>query len=219
MAAQSTLGEPSSRKEMILAAAAEIIAERGFARTTVRDIGKRIGMLSGSLYHYFDSKEAIADELLNRFWVKILTSYTEIAESGEPPREVLRQLIVHANQAMADHPAEIQLLQSDWRQLAEFKSFREIRKSSTKVSEIWVKVMGEGVAAGEFRDDVNLQLAYRTIMGSIQSLSTWYDPKGALSRKEIAEEQASLFLNGLGSASGATSRATSGTKTRSKARA
>src|SRR5690606_21730945 len=69
MAEQSTVEGTSARKEMILAAAAELVAERGFARTTVRDIGKRIGMLSGSLYHYFESKEAIADELLNRFWV------------------------------------------------------------------------------------------------------------------------------------------------------
>ena len=203
MAEQSTVeGESTSRKEMILAAAAEIVAERGFTRTTVRDIGKRIGMLSGSLYHYFDSKEAIADELLNRFWIKIVKAYEEEVKSGDSPRETLRRLILAAHQAMADHPAEIQLLQSDWRQLAEFRNFQEIRKSSTKVSRIWVDVMEKGVAAGEFRDDVDLRLAYRTMMGSIQSLYTWYDPKGPRTRQEIAQEQASLFLDGLSRKSG-----------------
>lgn len=198
MAEQSTAaGETTSRKEMILAAAAEIVAERGFTRTTVRDIGKRIGMLSGSLYHYFDSKEAIADELLNRFWISILRAYEEVVNSGASPRETLRGLILAAHQAMADHPAEIQLLQSDWRQLAEFRNFQEIRKSSTKVSQIWVDVMEKGVAAGEFREDVDLRLAYRTMMGSIQSLYTWFDPKGPRTHQEIAEEQASFFLDGL----------------------
>ena len=198
MAQQSTVvGESTNRKELILAAAAEIFAERGFTRTTVRDIAKRIGMLSGSLYHYFDSKEAIADELLNRFWIHIQTEYEKVVKSGESPRETLRGLILAAHQATADHPAEIQLLQSDWRQLAEFRNFQEIRKSSTKVSHIWVDVMKQGVASGEFRGDVDLRLAYRTMMGSIQSLHTWYDPKGARTHRELAKEQASLFLDGL----------------------
>lgn len=194
---QTSAAETNNRKEMILVAAAEIVAERGFTRTTVRDIGKRIGMLSGSLYHYFDSKEAIADELLNRFWIRILSEYQEVASSGDSPRETLRALILVAHQAIADHPAEIQLLQSDWRQLAEFRNFQDIRKSSTKVSQIWVEVMEKGVAAGEFRDDLDLHLAYRTMMGSIQSLYSWFDPKGPRTRQEIAEAQASFFLDGL----------------------
>jgi AcrR family transcriptional regulator len=197
MAEQSTVEGANARKEMILAAAAELVAERGFARTTVRDIGKRIGMLSGSLYHYFESKEAIADELLNRFWVKILRDYDEIVSAEASPRETLRQMIRAAHKAMTDFPAEIQLLNSDWRQLAEFQNFREIRNSSTKVSDVWVKVMQAGVDAGEFRDDVDLRVAYRTMMGSIQTLYNWYDPQGPLSREAIADEQASLFLDGL----------------------
>ncbi|MBS4754536.1 TetR family transcriptional regulator [Nocardioides sp. zg-ZUI104] len=188
---------PNARKEMILEAASEIVAERGFARTTVRDIGKRIGMLSGSLYHYFDSKEAIADEMLNRFWVKILKEYKAVVSAGAGPRETLRQLVLTAHRAIADHPAEIQLLNSDWRELAEFKTFTEIRRSSTKVSEIWVQAMRAGVEAGDFRDDVDLSITYRTIMGSIQSLNSWFDPEGPLSREKVAETQATLFVDAL----------------------
>jgi len=197
MPEQPTTDGPNGRKEMILAAASEIVAERGFARTTVRDIGKRIGMLSGSLYHYFDSKEAIADEMLNRFWAKILKEYKDVANAGTPPRETLRQLVLTAHRAISDHPAEIQLLNSDWRELAEFQTFNEIRKSSTKVSEIWVKAMQSGVDSGEFRSDIDLSITYRTIMGSIQSLNSWYDPSGPMSREKVAEVQAALFIDAL----------------------
>lgn len=197
------MSEPSNtegtvaRKEMILAAAAEIIAERGFARTTVRDIGKRIGLLSGSLYHYFDSKESIADEMLNRFWVSILQQYKEVVAAGNPARETLTQLIQIAHKATSEHTAEIQLLTSDWRELAKFESFNEIRKSGTKVSDIWVGVMRAGVEAGDFRGDVDLSITYRTIMGSIQSLNSWYDPTGPLTVEEIASVQAKLFIDAL----------------------
>src|SRR5262249_57938903 len=47
----------SERREEILAIAAKIFADKGYASTTVREIADAAGILSGSLYHHFDSKE------------------------------------------------------------------------------------------------------------------------------------------------------------------
>ena len=52
------------RRDEIVALAGEMFAARGFAGTTVREIADAAGILSGSLYHHFDSKESIVDELL-----------------------------------------------------------------------------------------------------------------------------------------------------------
>ena len=49
----------SEREREILEAAAVLFAERGYAATSVRDIGERVGLLGGSLYHYIKSKEAL----------------------------------------------------------------------------------------------------------------------------------------------------------------
>lgn len=51
--------EASERYQDILEAAAALFAERGYAATSVRDIGERVGLLGGSLYHYIKSKEAL----------------------------------------------------------------------------------------------------------------------------------------------------------------
>ncbi len=52
-------GELSPRHREVLEAAAALFAERGYAATSVRDIGERVGLLGGSLYHYIKSKEAL----------------------------------------------------------------------------------------------------------------------------------------------------------------
>ncbi|QRG09341.1 TetR family transcriptional regulator [Xanthobacter dioxanivorans] len=52
-------GELSARHREILEGAAALFAERGYAATSVRDIGERVGLLGGSLYHYIKSKEAL----------------------------------------------------------------------------------------------------------------------------------------------------------------
>lgn len=53
----------SDRYRDILDAAATLFAERGYIATSVRDIGERVGLLGGSLYHHIKSKEALYTEI------------------------------------------------------------------------------------------------------------------------------------------------------------
>ena len=54
------------RREEILQTAAQLFASSGF-RTSLADIADACGILPGSLYHHFDSKEAIVVELVHRY--------------------------------------------------------------------------------------------------------------------------------------------------------
>ena len=53
----------SGRRDELLEIAAGLFADRGVRATTVRDIADAAGILSGSLYHHFDSKESMVDEI------------------------------------------------------------------------------------------------------------------------------------------------------------
>jgi TetR/AcrR family transcriptional regulator, cholesterol catabolism regulator len=55
--------------------AGELFAQKGFRATTVREIAEAAGILSGSLYHHFDSKESIGDEILSGFINDVLADY------------------------------------------------------------------------------------------------------------------------------------------------
>ena len=70
----------STRRDEILAHAAKLFSERGIAATTVRDIADEVGILSGSLYHYFDSKDAIANEIVVRFLEDLNVRYEDSIE-------------------------------------------------------------------------------------------------------------------------------------------
>jgi AcrR family transcriptional regulator len=48
-----------NRRAQLLDAAARLFRERGFHATSMRDIAKAVGMLSGSIYYHFDSKEGM----------------------------------------------------------------------------------------------------------------------------------------------------------------
>lgn len=58
--ASLTAGEPAApdeRQNQILGAAAELFVRHGYGGTSIRDIAQRVGMLPGSVYHHFPSKE------------------------------------------------------------------------------------------------------------------------------------------------------------------
>jgi len=64
-------GARSRRRDQILGTAAELFATRGYTRTSMRDVAAAAGILAGSLYHHFDSKEAIAVELVENYYADL----------------------------------------------------------------------------------------------------------------------------------------------------
>jgi len=69
------------RKPQILEAAAQCFAQGGFHRATMQDVARSAGMVPGNLYHYFSSKEAIIEELVERDRAAIAQDFAALAES------------------------------------------------------------------------------------------------------------------------------------------
>ena len=55
-----------SRRDELLSVAADLFAERGFAKVTVDDIGSAVGVSGPALYHHFEGKESLLGEMLVR---------------------------------------------------------------------------------------------------------------------------------------------------------
>ena len=88
------LSPPNSRRDELLELAATMFAERGLRATTVRDIADSAGILSGSLYHHFSSKEEMVDEVLRNFMDWLFARYREIVDAERNPLERLRGLFM-----------------------------------------------------------------------------------------------------------------------------
>ncbi len=84
-------GKEKTRKEVILDAAQRCFARYGFAKTTLDDIAKTVGMKTGSLYHYYDSKEAIFRDVVAHEGAEMLHWLKgEVAGEKTPSRKILR---------------------------------------------------------------------------------------------------------------------------------
>src|SRR5437868_13012173 len=106
-----------TRREELLAIAAGLFAEKGFKNTTVRDIADAAGILSGSLYHHFDSKESMVDEILQRFLDELFGRYREIVAAGLTARATLEALVIASFQSIDRSHAAVAIYQDEAKHL------------------------------------------------------------------------------------------------------
>src|SRR4030095_17061442 len=74
----------SGRQDVILDAASRLFSARGYHATSVQDIADAVGILKGSLYHHFESKEAILYRIVKEPIARLHRTVGEIAEASGP---------------------------------------------------------------------------------------------------------------------------------------
>ncbi|MCD0448514.1 TetR/AcrR family transcriptional regulator, partial [Actinocorallia sp. API 0066] len=187
----------SERREHLVRLAGELFAKKGFQATTVRDIAKEAGILSGSLYHHFDSKESIVDEVLSSFFDELMAANRAVVERGGPPRETIAELVRIAFGTLEPHRAAITVMQNDWNYLKGQERFAYLTKAEDEVEKMWVTAIREGQETGLFRDDIDPKLTYRMIRDTIWVAIRWFQPGGRLNAKGLAEHYLKVLFDGI----------------------
>ncbi|OXM58125.1 TetR family transcriptional regulator [Amycolatopsis thailandensis] len=188
---------PGSRRAELLALAAKLFAERGYVSTTVRDIADAAGILSGSLYHHFDSKESMADEILTGFLDELFGAYAEIVAEGRGPRETLEAIVVASFESIHRRPAEVAIYQSEAKHLMQLPRFDYLNDRNTEFRKLWNAILTDGIAAGAFREDLDVELTYRFIRDTVWVAVRWYNPDGSLSADDVAQQYLGILLDGI----------------------
>lgn len=81
------------RKKELQAAIAHLFAQKGYHATSMRDIGRQLGMNQASLYHYFQNKEDILFGLMNDAMDEALKTLERICESDLSPEDKLNRIL------------------------------------------------------------------------------------------------------------------------------
>ena len=187
----------ATRREELLAIAAGLFAEKGFKNTTVRDIADASGILSGSLYHHFDSKESMVDEILRTFQEELFGQYDAILASDAGPLDQLEQAVVVSFEAIDKHRDEVAIFQNEAAHLLTFDRFGYLAERNEQSRDVWLTLLRNGIEAGVLRDDLDVELTYRFIRDTVWVAVSWYRPGGRRTHTEIARQYLSILLEGI----------------------
>lgn len=188
---------PPTRRDELLALAATMMAERGLRATTVRDIADSAGILSGSLYHHFKSKEEMVDEVLRTFLDWLFERYQHVIDTESDPLERLKGLFMASFEAIEHHHAQVVIYQDEAKRLSGQPRFAYLEARNREQRKMWVDVLNQGIDQGCFRGDIDVDLVYRFIRDTTWVSVRWYQPNRGLTAEQVGAQYLSIVLGGI----------------------
>ena len=189
--------QSSERRNQILAIAARLFASQGYAATTVRDIADEAGILSGSLYHHFSSKEAIFQEILRSFIDSLIAQNEAVIAQSNGPLESLDGLIRTAFRFIEEQNAAVGLYQNESSILQAQPGFEFLVEGAARIEEFWLGQLRAGQAQGVFRDSFDPPTVYRFARDAVWSTVRWYRPNGRHTAETLTQNFLDLLHNGV----------------------
>lgn len=182
-------------RQRLLDCAAQLFREKGYERTTVRDIGAAVGIQSGSIFHHFSSKEDILKAVMSEALIYFTGELRAAIESANGVEARLRACIHSELQFTVgdDTTAMMSLLITEWRSLCETNQ-HDILDHRAIYEQLWMDVLAEAQASGLIAGDTFV--LRRLLAGAIHWTSTWYDFRGALSLEELSRQTLKLACVG-----------------------
>jgi AcrR family transcriptional regulator len=184
----------SDRRIEILKSAAAAFRRRGYHGASVDEIASALEMTKGNLYYYFKNKEEILFACHQYSLDRLTQLLDEVEQSNAPADEKLRQLIV----------AFVHTILDELHGTALFLDLEALTPAHLKAViarrdrfERGVRgVLEEGMARGTFAPGDAKLLAF-ALFGAVNWIPRWFNPNGAASSQEIADQFADYLLAGL----------------------
>lgn len=156
-------------KRKIVTAAVDLFSEMGYPGTGLGDIIERAELTKGALYYHFDSKESLAEAIIDECATSILAAFRTITDSSSPALEnVVHGLFVVADFATGDKTARIGM------QL--IRTFTGINDAAAQVYTSWLaeltEQVGQAAAEGDLRAGLDAKEAAEIILGSMLGAET-----------------------------------------------
>lgn len=157
-----------ARPEEIMTAALDVFADRGFAATKLEDIARRAGVTKGTIYLYFENKDALFKALVRQTIVPVIEKGEALAQAHTgSARDLFERLVreyfrLVGETALANIPRLMIAEAGNFPQLARFY-YEEV---VTRGHRLMGGVIERGIKAGEFRP-VNVALATKLAMAPL----------------------------------------------------
>jgi AcrR family transcriptional regulator len=174
-----------NRDAEVLDAAIAVFCDRGYAAATLQDVAQTVGMLKGSLYYYFDSKESLLFRILSDADEQVDVIFDEVLGLDVAPAERLRRFLLRHIQWYLDNLELARVTFHEWNNLtgdllATQKQRR--RKYDGFVQDLIRACQADGAVSA----DLPVTLAANYLLGAINSTPDWYDRKGRATPVDLA---------------------------------
>lgn len=172
----------SEKYQAILTAAAILFAEKGYKATSIRDIGNKVGVLGGSLYHHIKSKDALFLAIHSAATQRAENQISQALKNVSDPWERLEIACTVLLEIQLDPNSLTRPLMEDFRAVPD-----NVREKLIVQRDLFEKIFAELVAELPLPETVDRPLFRIFVLSMLNNVAQWYK-KGRLSPSEIAHQ-------------------------------
>jgi len=180
-----------------VAAAGRLFAEKGYHGTSMRDLGRELGLLGSSLYSHVDSKQDLLVEVVEEGARLFQASATAALATDGSAMNRLRALISGHVDVVLDNLEVSRTFLNEARMLDD-RHREKVIVERDRYEAAFRQVLAAGARDGSFREDIDPKTASIFILSLLNALDRWYRPGGKLGRGQLIDELSSFAISGLG---------------------
>jgi len=189
--AQPKTDDEGPRNELI-AKSARLFREKGYEKTTVRDIAAAVGMQAGSWFYHFKTKQEILVAVMEQGMRRSLQDIEAISVQSLPPREAFRQLVLaHLKTLLAPHHDFIPVLLYEGRSLDKAERAKIVALTN-RYEAIWDEVIDALHRSGDWAMPTKLDKLF--LFGSLNWTTQWFRAGAGMTIEELADQTVAFLL-------------------------
>jgi AcrR family transcriptional regulator len=183
-------------RDDVVRAAGRLFADRGYHGTSMRDLGKELGLLGSSLYSHVSSKQDLLVEVVEE-GARLFEESAEKALATEgTSSDRLDALIAGHVDVVVDNIDVARTFLNEARML-DGEPRSRIIAARDHYEEAFRSVIREGIADGSLGREVDPKIVSIFILSILNAIERWYRPDGELDRDALVAELSSFVRSAL----------------------
>lgn len=196
MSMKKAQNKKAQKKKEIRDIVIKLFAQKGFEKTTTRNIARAIGISNGGLYYYCESKESLLYEILDKILTEGLDAIIKIEQSDKSLKEKLVAIINLYTRYYALDINNVKLLVEEQKHCVNSGYRKKLIKKQREYFKVLVKIL-EGLKAKGEMADIDPTVAAFAFFGMVHWVYRWYDPDGKVKPDQLAEIYSRIFTRGI----------------------
>ncbi|MGF1664690.1 MAG: TetR/AcrR family transcriptional regulator [Acidimicrobiia bacterium] len=171
-------------RDDVVRAAGRLFADKGYHGTSMRDLGRELGLHGSSLYSHISSKEdLLVDVVMRGADLFEAAARSAVAKADDPPTRLEALVAAHVD-VVLDHIDESRTFLNEARALEDDHRARVV-EARDRYEAVFRQVLADGVAHGDFRSDLDVRMSTIYILSILNAVDRWYRIDGDLDRPAL----------------------------------
>lgn len=187
--------EKNRRKNRIYTVATKTLWQKGYDKTSIRDIAKATDMTPAGLYYYFKSKEELLFQILKDHMEDMISGIKQIPVESTDPLELIKTYIQYQIDTYCTDKYRTKLILNDDDCLT--GEWYELIKNQQRIYlDFWRKAL-ENYCGQEGLSTKDIAIDAHCLVGMCVWLYRWYDPEGKVTPEILSKKIFETFIFGI----------------------